>query len=244
MPSTAERQRKGDLYWDLPEERLTRLTLTRGGETLEFERPEGRRWRMIKPDAYPADPFAVNGAAGELTDLKRAVRRLRRGEARRLRPREAGGVGEARLDRPRRADGAEDAHDRVRRRRPGYRHHRGARARARSKVLFVPSSALAAVRKPADDFRSRDVFDGLDLRRQPGRDPAGARPPRAHAPGRGVVAVRADRGPRRRRRVRPPGGPADGAAGRPSSCARARISPPFRSTRRSTGSASRARRAR
>lgn len=159
MPSTAEKQRKGDLYWDLPEERLTRLTLTRGGETLEFERPEGGRWRMVKPAAYPADPFAVNNAASELTDLKRAS--VDSAEAK---PADYGlekPVASAKLawtdaDEPtvvktRTVEFGVDV--------PGT-DITAARVEGQDKVLFVPSSALAAVRKPVDDFRSRDVFDG------------------------------------------------------------------------------------
>lgn len=160
MPSTADRQRKGDLYWDLPEERLTRLTLTRGGETLEFERTDSTVWRMIKPDVYPADPFAVNAAAGELTDLKRAS--VDSGEAA---PADYG------LDRPVASaklvwtDPDEPATPKTRTIEFGVdipgTDITAARLEGQSKVLFVPSSALAAVKKPADDFRSRDVFGGL-----------------------------------------------------------------------------------
>jgi hypothetical protein len=32
MPTTSERERKGDLYWDIPEEQVGRIELTRGGE--------------------------------------------------------------------------------------------------------------------------------------------------------------------------------------------------------------------
>ncbi len=159
MPSTAERQRKGDLYWDLPEERLTRLTLTRGGETVEFERTESTRWRMVKPDAYPADPFAVNGAAGELTDLKRAS--VDSAEAN---PADYGlekpvatakltwtDAGDPTVVRTRAIEFGVDI--------PGT-DITAARVQGQTKVLFVPKTVLAAVRKPVDDFRSRDVFDG------------------------------------------------------------------------------------
>jgi hypothetical protein len=159
MPSTAERQRKGDLYWDLPEERLTRLTLTRGGETVEFERPEGGRWRMVKPDSYPADPFAVNNAAGELTDLKRAAV-----DSEEAKPADYGlekPVATARLvwtdpDDPtalktRTIEFGVDV--------PGT-DITAAQVQGQARVLFVPSTSLAAVRKPVDDFRSREVFDG------------------------------------------------------------------------------------
>lgn len=160
MPSTAERQRKGNLYWDLPEDRLTGLTLTRGPEVVELARADGAApWRLVKPDAYPADAFAVNGAAGELTELKQAS--VDSAEAR---PQDYG------LDHP--VATAKlvwtDADDpsAVKTRTiefgvdiPGT-DITAARVAGQSTVLFVPSSALAAVKKPVDDFRSRDVFGG------------------------------------------------------------------------------------
>ena len=160
MPSTAERQRKGNLYWDLPEDRLTGLTLTRGAETVEFARADGAApWRMVKPDAYPADPFAVNSAASELTELKQAS--VDSAEAR---PEDYGldhPVATAKLtwteaDEPsavksRTIEFGVDI--------PGT-DITAARVAGQSTVLFVPSSALAAVKKPVDDFRSRDVFGG------------------------------------------------------------------------------------
>jgi len=159
MPSTAERQRKGNLYWDLPEDRLTDLTLTRGTETVEFARAEGAPWRMVKPDRYPADPFAVNSAAGELTDLKQAS--VDSAEAR---PQDYG------LDHPVATakltwtDAADPSAVRTRTIEFGVdipgTDITAARVAGQSTVLFVPSSALAAVKKPVDDFRSRDLFGG------------------------------------------------------------------------------------
>ena len=159
MPSTAERQRKGNLYWDLPEERLTALTLTRGGETVEFARTEGAPWRMLKPDAYPADSFAVNNTAGELADLKQAS--VDSAEAR---PQDYG------LDHPVATakfvwtEAAEPSAVKTRTIEFGVdipgTDITAARVAGQSTVLFVPSSALAAVKKPVDDFRSRDIFGG------------------------------------------------------------------------------------
>ncbi len=159
MPSTADRQRKGDLYWDIPEERVTALTLTRGGETLEFSRLLEGDWRMVKPSPYPADNFAVNGAASELTDLKRS------GDGAADAP--AGDFG---LDAPvatatlawTETDEPETKQIRTiefGNAVPGT-DVTAARVQGQARVLFVPSAALAAVRKPADDFRSRDLFEG------------------------------------------------------------------------------------
>jgi hypothetical protein len=159
MPSTAERQRKGNLYWDLPEDRLTGLTLTRGAETVEFTRTGGAPWRMVKPDPYPADAFAVNGAAGELTELKQAS--VDSAEAR---PQDYG------LDHPVATatlvwtDAEEPSAVKTRTVEFGVdipgTDITAARVAGQSTVLFVPSSALAAVKKPVDDFRSREVFGG------------------------------------------------------------------------------------
>lgn len=159
MPSTGERQSKGDLYWDLPEERLTRLTLTRNGETLEFQRSGEAPWRMVKPAPYPADAFAVNAVASELSDLKRAG-----GASGEAKPADYGlekPVATAKLEWTDPDDpnakktrtiefGAEIAGTDV----------AAARLEGQSKVLFVPSSALASVRRPADEFRSKDLFEG------------------------------------------------------------------------------------
>jgi hypothetical protein len=159
MPSTADRQRKGDLYWDIAEERVTGLTLVRGTETLEFTRPFEGAWRMVKPSAYPADPFAVNGAAAEVTDLKRSGN-----AADDARPSDFG------LDAPVAAATLvwTDSDDPERKKTRTIEFGKAlpgtdvtaARVQGQTKVLFVPSAVLAAVRKPADDFRSRDLFQG------------------------------------------------------------------------------------
>ncbi len=158
MPSTAERQRKGELYWDLPEDRLTQLTLTREGETLEFQRSGDGPWRIVKPAPYPADAFAVGGLASELADLKRA----------------GSDSGEVKLE----AFGLEkpvatatlawtepdDAEKKTRTVEfggavPGT-DMIAARVAGQTRVLFVPSSVLTAVRRPADEYRSKELFEG------------------------------------------------------------------------------------
>jgi hypothetical protein len=159
MPSTADRQRKGELYWDLPEDRLTQLTVTREGETLEFRRTGDAPWRMVQPSPYAADTFAVNGLASELSDLKRA----------------GSDSGEAKpeafaLDKPvatatlvwTDADDPEAEKTRtiefggaV----PGT-DMTAARVAGQTRVLFVPSSVLTAVRRPADEYRSKELFAG------------------------------------------------------------------------------------
>ena len=159
MPSTSERQSKGELHWDLPEDRIERLALTRGAEQLEFQKTATAPWRMVKPAPYPADPFAVAAVTNELADLK-----LSGGDSSDAKP---AGFG---LDKPEaKATIVWTEPDA-----PGEKKTRtlefglaipgtdtvAARVEGSDKVLFVPASTLAAVRKNADDFRSRDVFGG------------------------------------------------------------------------------------
>lgn len=49
---------KNSLY-DFSEEDVTGLTVTRQGETLEFQRDEGGTWRMVQPETGPAEPAAI-----------------------------------------------------------------------------------------------------------------------------------------------------------------------------------------
>jgi hypothetical protein len=41
------------------EEDVAALTVTRQGETLEFQRDEGDTWQMVKPETAPAEPAAI-----------------------------------------------------------------------------------------------------------------------------------------------------------------------------------------
>ena len=160
MPTTEERARKGDLYWDIPEEQVERIELVRAGETLEFQRAGGSGWKMVRPDKYPADPFAVGNLVTGLAEFRRAGG----DDANDARPGDYG------LEHP--AAKATivwgDASD------PKSRKTRTiefgaavpgtevvtARVEGTQKVLFVPASLLASLQKHADDFESREVFGG------------------------------------------------------------------------------------
>lgn len=159
MPSTSDRERKGDLHWDLPEDRIERLSLTRGAEQLEFQKTAATPWRMVKPAPYPADAFAIDAVTAELADLKRSG-----GDPGEAKPADYG------LEKPETKATIvwtePDAPEEKKRRTlefglavPGT-DIVAARVEGSDKVLFVPASTLAAVRKNADDFRSRDVFGG------------------------------------------------------------------------------------
>ncbi len=160
MPTTEEAARKGDLYWDIPEDRIEKIEVARAGEVLEFQRAGQSGWKMIKPEKYPADPFVVGGVVTDLAELKRAGGE----DGNDAKPSDYG------LDRP--AAKAtivwtDPGDPKARRTRtiefgnavPGT-DVVAARVEGTQKVLFVPSAVLASLKKNADDFEGRDVFGG------------------------------------------------------------------------------------
>ena len=71
MPTTAERQQKGDLVWDLPEERI---------ESVRLERP-GRSWSSRAAARAPGDSSGRNRirrTASPLRTSSRSSRDLKR----------------------------------------------------------------------------------------------------------------------------------------------------------------------
>lgn len=158
MPTTEERSRKGDLYWDIPEDRIEKIEFARSGETLEFQRAGTSGWKMLKPEKYPADGFAVGGVVAELAELRRAGGE-NTGEAK---PADFG------LEKPvaKATIVWTDPND------PKTRKTRtiefgieipgtdvvAARVEGTQKVLFVPASVLASLKKGTDDFESHEVF--------------------------------------------------------------------------------------
>ena len=159
MPSTAERERKGDLYWDIPTEKIERIEVTRGAEKLEFQRADPSHWKMIRPQKYAADGFAVANVASELAELKRAG-----GDSNDARPADYG------LDQPVATatfEWIDPADPKARKTRtiefgsqvPGT-DIVAARLAGTQKVLFVPASVLTSLKKNPDDFESKEVFEG------------------------------------------------------------------------------------
>lgn len=159
MPTTSERERKGDLYWDIPEEQIGRIELTRDGEKLEFARAAGSGWKMIRPEKYPADDFAVNLVATNLAELKRVGE-----DSADARPADYGletPVATATLTwtDPQDPKAPKTRTIEFGKEVPGT-DVVAARVAGTEKVLFVPESVLADLRKKADDFQSKDVFGG------------------------------------------------------------------------------------
>jgi len=160
MPTTEDRTRKGDLYWDIPEGEVERIELTRAGEVLEFQRAGDAGWKMIRPEKYPADPFAVGSVLSELAEFKRAGG----DDANDARAADYG------LDKPAArativwGDPAEPKSRKTRTIEFGAAIPGtdvvAARVVGTQKVLFVPAAVLASLSKSADDFESREVFGG------------------------------------------------------------------------------------
>lgn len=170
MPTTSDRQSKGELHWDLPEERVVSIRLERPDSVVELVR-DGETWRLTQPIPYPADSFAASDLARQLAQLKRVG-----GDSSEAKPEDYG------LAKP--AASAtivwKDASD------PKKQSTRtlefgidipgtdvaAARVAGQSRVLFVPASLAAEVKKGAADFQSKEVFGGssadvarLDLER-------------------------------------------------------------------------------
>ena len=160
MPTTADRERKGDLYWDIPAEKIDRLEISRGPEVLEFQRANPTAWKMVRPLKYPAETFAISGVVTDLAALRRSG-----GDGAEARPADYG------LDKPvavAKFEWAEAADD------PKARKTRtiefgsevpgtdvvSARLAGTEKILFVPNSVLTGLKKNVDEFLSKDVFGG------------------------------------------------------------------------------------
>jgi hypothetical protein len=161
-PTTSEREQKGELYWDLPEDQVESIRLERGSETVELAK-SGESWRLLRPEPYSADAFAVSDLSSQLADLKKPG-----GEAGAEGNLEAYGLAKPTA---KAAFAWKDP------KRPGKKLSRtlefgldipgtdltAARVAGQPEILFVPSSLAAAVKKPADDFKSKDVFGGASF---------------------------------------------------------------------------------
>lgn len=162
LPTTAEREQKGALYWDLPEEQVESVRLEREDGTLELAK-SGDSWRLVRPEAYPADTFSASDLARELADLKKPS-----GES------EAEGKPEDYgLAKPAAKATLVWKNPKT----PAKKESRtlefgldipgtdltAARVAGRSEILFVSSSLAASVKKSADEFKSKDAFGGSVL---------------------------------------------------------------------------------
>ncbi|MDQ6893415.1 MAG: DUF4340 domain-containing protein [Acidobacteriota bacterium] len=197
MPTTSEAQQKRELVWELPEDQIDLIRLERPDSTVELKKMGPTSWRLVRPDPYPADTGVASDLASQLARLRRAG-----GESAEARPEDYGlstaekstGTPAPAATRPPIAPRAtivwkDPAHPSRRLSRtvefgvdiPGT-DATAARVTGGSTVIFVPSTLAVAVRKKADDFKSRDVFGGtlgevtgLDIERGRGRMSLGRR---------------------------------------------------------------------
>jgi hypothetical protein len=160
MPTTAERQQKGDLVWDLPEERIESVRLERPGGVVELARVGATPWRLVKPDSFPADGFAASDLVSQLARLKRAG-----GDASEARPDDYGLKSPSAKATIVWKDDPKGAKKLSRTLEFGIEipgtDATAARVAGTGAVLFVPTALASAVKKGADEFKSKEVFTPL-----------------------------------------------------------------------------------
>jgi len=167
MPTTSEREQKGDLYWEVPADRVESIRLDHGSESVELAK-SGETWKLVKPETYPADANAVSDLASQLAGPKKPA-----GESQAEGNPEGYGLAKP---------SARATFAWTDPKKPGQKSSRtiefgldipgtdlsAARIAGKSEILFVPASLASSVRKGADDFKSKDVFGGappLDVAR-------------------------------------------------------------------------------
>jgi uncharacterized protein DUF4340 len=174
MPTTGERQQKGDLVWDLPEDRIDSVVLTSPAGAVELDRAGPSAWRLARPDPYPADGFAASDLVSQLARLKRAspdIPEARPEDYGLSSPTAKATIGwkedpKAAKKQTRTLEFGTEI--------PGT-DATAARVAGTSTVLFVPTSVASAVKKKPDEFKSKEVFGSssdaarLDVDRGRGR---------------------------------------------------------------------------
>jgi hypothetical protein len=160
MPTTTEADQKKDLVWELPEDRIESVRLERPGSVpVELTKTSAGAWRVSRPEPYPADAFVAGEVVSQLAKLHRTGSKVA----------EAGPEGYGFAPPSARATVSWKDPER-----PGKTLSRtvefgvdipgtdavAARVAGTPGVFFVPAAVAAAVRKDADEFRSKDVFGG------------------------------------------------------------------------------------
>jgi hypothetical protein len=157
LPSTEDRQREGELHWNLPEDSIDEIRLEQSGGSIRLKK-QGEDWRIVEPESYPADPAAVSDLTAQLGDLKRSE-----GEGEGARAEDYG------LQPPSAKATVFWTDEKTRARQqktvelgleiPGT-DFTAARVESGGPVVFVPSSVSSAVRKNVADLRSKELFGG------------------------------------------------------------------------------------
>jgi len=71
----AEEKERGEVFVDLPRDRVDTIEITRGDDTLRLERDDQQRWWLRTPEVAPARPEAVEDLLDEATTTE-VLRRL------------------------------------------------------------------------------------------------------------------------------------------------------------------------
>ncbi len=175
MPTTEERQQKGDLVWDLPEDRIDSITLTGPAGAIELDRAGASAWRLARPEPpYPADGFAASDLVSQLARLKRASPDIPEAK-----PEDYGLASPSAKATIVWKEDSKTARKQTRTLEFGTEipgtDATAARVAGTSTVLFVPTTLANAVKKKPDDFKSKEVFGSsldavrLDVDRGRGR---------------------------------------------------------------------------
>jgi hypothetical protein len=174
MPTTEERVQKGDLVWELPEDHIEAIRLDRPSGTVELARTGPTSWRLVKPDSYPADSAVVSDLLSQLARPRRAG-----GDTAEGKPDDYGFKSPSAKATITWKDDAK----------PGKKLSRtlefgieipgteatAARVAGGDSVLFVSTAVALAVRKTADEYKTKEVFPPaseaarLDVERGRGR---------------------------------------------------------------------------
>ena len=166
LPTTSERQSKGELHWDIPEDQIVSVRLEHDGATVELAR-DGDSWRLTRPAPYPADSFAASDLARQLGQLKRVGGDSSEAKAEDYGLAKPTAKATFSWKDPKNAGNGKKAATSTRTLEFGIdipgTDVAAARVAGESKVLFVPASLAAEVKKGPGDFQSKDVFGGSAL---------------------------------------------------------------------------------
>jgi hypothetical protein len=158
QPTSQERLDQGDVLWTIPEDKIARITIVRGPETLEFSREPDASWKMVKPDSYPADASSLSSLLFDLAHPRRE------GEASESAATPEYGLGSPRAVvtvAPKEEKGAKlEGHTlSIGSEIPGT-DTVAARVKGENRIVFVASSFATDLLKPLASFKSRKIFPG------------------------------------------------------------------------------------